>query len=125
ERPLRHRSRSGLRLLLLRGVPAPRACSGRRPGAPPGRVGGRARLGAHDLDATQSGGGAEGIGLIGPLPGEVVVVATEVAVGGGLLVDRPVELEVLAERTGPQVEVLAHELEDPGPADLLGAERLD
>src|SRR5919197_6550147 len=35
--------------------------------------------------------------LVGLLPGEVVVLAPEVAVGGGLLVDRPVQVEVAPE----------------------------
>jgi hypothetical protein len=35
-----------------------------------------------------------------------VVLAAEVTVGGRLLEDRPVELQVLAERARPQVEVL-------------------
>jgi hypothetical protein len=39
-----------------------------------------------------------------------VVLAAEVAVGRRLLVDRTVELEVLAERAGPQVELLVDEL---------------
>ena len=38
-----------------------------------------------------------------------MVVAAEVAVGGGLLEDRPVQVEVSAEGAGPQVEVLADE----------------
>ena len=45
------------------------------------------------------------VGLVGLLPGEVVVLAAEVAVGGGLLVDRAVQVEVVAERAGAQVEV--------------------
>src|SRR4051794_32980317 len=44
------------------------------------------------------GGLAQRVGLVGLLPGEVVVLAAEVAVGRRLLVDRPVQVEVLAER---------------------------
>ena len=40
-----------------------------------------------------------------------MVVAAEVAVGRGLLVDRPVQVEVLAERARAQVEVLVDQLE--------------
>ena len=39
-----------------------------------------------------------------------MVLAAEVAVGGGLLVDRPVQVEVLAERARTQVEVLVDQL---------------
>src|SRR5580704_6811227 len=45
----------------------------------------------------ESGGGVEGLGFVGLFPGEVGVFAAEVAVGGGLLVDRAVELEFFAE----------------------------
>ena len=58
----------------------------------------------------EPGGVAQRGGLVGALPREVVVVAAEVAVGGGLLVDRPVQLELLAERARAQVEVLVDEL---------------
>ena len=50
---------------------------------------------------------AQRVDAVGPLPGEVLVLAAEVAVGGGLLVDRPVQVEVAAERAGPEVEDLA------------------
>ena len=73
----------------------------------------------------QPGGGAQRVGLVGALPREVVVLAAEVAVGGGLLVDRAVQLEVLAEGARAQVEVLVDELGDLRAADLLGPERLD
>src|SRR5215217_2921360 len=73
----------------------------------------------------ETGGGAQRVRLVGLLPREVVVVAAEMAVGGRLLVDRAVQLEVLAERARPQVEVLVDELGDLRAADLLGPERLD
>ena len=50
---------------------------------------------------------AQRVDAVGPLPGEVLVVAAEVAVGGGRLVDRPVQVEVAAERAGTEVEDLA------------------
>src|SRR5918998_225899 len=59
----------------------------------------------------EAGGRGEHGGLVGLLPREVVVLAAEVAVGRGLLVDRPMELEVLAEGAGAQVEVL---VDQPG-----------
>ena len=55
----------------------------------------------------------ERVGLVGALPREVVVVAAEVAVRGGLRVDRPAQVEVAQDRRRAQVEVLAHELLDP------------
>src|SRR5207253_1182278 len=36
--------------------------------------------------ALEAGGGAEGVGAVGPLPGELGLAAAEVPVGGGLLV---------------------------------------
>ncbi len=50
---------------------------------------------------------AQRLGLVGALPREVVVVAAEVAVRRGLLVDRAVQSQLLAERARAQVEVLA------------------
>src|SRR4051812_45199871 len=67
---------------------------------------------------------AQQAGLVGFLPGAVVVLAPEVAVGRRLLVDRPVQVEVVAEGARAQVEVLGHELGDLPAADLLGAEGL-
>ena len=61
----------------------------------------------------QAGRGPERLGLVGPLPREVAVVAAEVAVRRGLRVDRPHEVEVADDRAGPEVEVLADELLDP------------
>ena len=46
---------------------------------------------------SETGGRAQRCRLVGPLPGEVGVVAAEMPVGGCLLVDRPVQLELLAE----------------------------
>ena len=46
------------------------------------------------------------------------VLAAEVAVGRGLLVDRAVQVEVLAERARAQVEVLVDELGDLRAADF-------
>ena len=56
---------------------------------------------------------AQDVGLVRRLPREVVVLAAEVAVGGGLLVDRPVQPQVLAERARAQVEVLVDQRLDP------------
>ena len=63
--------------------------------------------------AARPGGLAERVGLVDALPREVVVVAAEVAVRGGLRVDRPAQVEVAQDRGRAQVEVLADELLDP------------
>src|SRR6266704_2616333 len=52
------------------------------------------------------------LGLVGALPGEVGQLATEVAVGGGLRVDRPLEVEVADDGGRAQVERLADRLGD-------------
>jgi hypothetical protein len=46
------------------------------------------------------------------LPKELLVVAAEVTVGGGLLVDGPLELEVPDDATRPEVEVLLEDLDE-------------
>src|SRR5438445_13688206 len=58
-------------------------------------------LGRRRLALPEARGLAEQLRLVGLLPGEVVVVAAEVAVRGGLLVDRPVQIEVVAEGARP------------------------
>src|SRR4051794_1807410 len=60
----------------------------------------------------EPGGAAQLSSLVRLLPREVVVVAAEVAVGGGLLVDRAVQVQVVAEGTWAQVEVLVDERDD-------------
>src|SRR5690349_7472112 len=62
------------------------------------------------LGSAEACGRAQGGGLVRLLPREVVVLTAEVAVGGHLLVDRTVQLEVLAEGARAQIEVLHHEL---------------
>ena len=66
------------------------------------------------------------VGVVGVLPREVAVGATEVAVGRGALVDRPAQVEALDDRGRAQVE----HARAPAPAsfsrvDLRRAERLD
>ena len=72
-----------------------------------GREGERRGVSGSDgcrIALAEAGGLAQRVGLVRLLPGEVVVLAAEVAVGRGLLVDRPVQVEVLAERARTQVE---------------------
>ena len=78
----------------------------------------RARAGYAGVSGAlaEPGGLAQGVGLAGLLPGEVVVLAAEVAVGGGLLVDRPVQVQLLAEGARTQVEVLVDQLGDAWPS---------
>src|SRR5512133_1102278 len=86
------------------------------------RLGERLDGGARGAEA---GGLAQGGSLVGALPGEVVVVAAEVPVGGGLLIDRAVQVQGVAEGAGAQVEVLVDEPLDLPAADLVGPEGLD
>ena len=102
---------------IAHGSTTPRTRRSSRSSAPPCETEGTVRLSptccarrtACPLDA---GGGFSGVGLVGALPREVLVLAAEVAVGGGLLVDRPVQVQLLAEGAGAQVEVLGDELGD-------------
>src|SRR6476659_8393289 len=73
----------------------------------------------------ETGGLAKRVGLVGALPREVAVVAAEVAVRGGLRVDRAPKVEVAEDRGRSQVEVVVHEILDLRDRDRLGPERLD
>src|SRR4051795_2477993 len=63
--------------------------------------------------------------LAGALPGELLLRAPEVAVGGRALVDRLAQVEVPDDRRGTQVEHVLHGLADLDRVDGLGAEGLD
>jgi hypothetical protein len=54
----------------------------------------------------------EGFGLVGASPGELDIVAAEVAVGGGLAVDRFAQAEVTDDRAGAQVKVVGDQSSD-------------
>src|SRR3990172_5790567 len=69
-------------------------------------------LGAHRRARLEAGGVAQGVGLVGALPGEAGLGAPEVPVGGGGEIDRGQQIERLDDRLGAQVEVGAHELGD-------------
>src|SRR5918994_5235017 len=86
----------------------------------------RTRRGLLDADGfpRQPGGGAQCLSLVGPLPRQVEVWPAEMPKGRGLPVDRAAHVELLDDRTGPQVEVLAHQPLDRLVAHLTGAERL-
>src|SRR3954447_18642746 len=92
-------------------------------GAPPPPIQPRLRLGRRRLLQTSR---PPQLGrLVRLLPCEVVVLPAEVAVGRSLLVDRTVQVEVVAEGARSQVEVVIYELNDLGARDLLVAEGLD
>src|SRR4029078_12674506 len=108
--------------------PAPARAAAESPGAARARARAAPAAGAWalaDRGCAKTGGLAQRLGLVGALPREVVVVAPEVGGGRGLLKDRAVQPQVLAEGPGAQVEVRVDELRDLGHADLLGAEGLD
>src|SRR5580698_1492012 len=65
------------------------------------------------LARSEPGGRSQRVELVRALPCEVGVVASEVPVCGGLLVDRAVQLELLAERARAQIEDLVD-----GPRNL-------
>src|SRR6478735_9417660 len=74
---------------------------------------------------SDAGGGLQLVGAVRVLPGELGELATEVAVGRGLGVDRAEQVEVADDRGGAEVEYL-----EDGGLDLLvrddaGAEGLD
>src|SRR5512143_1334295 len=60
----------------------------------------------------QARGLAQHLGLVGRFPGEFGLVAPEVAVGSGLAVDRPQQVEHAHDALRAQVEVRLHELGD-------------
>src|SRR5947207_14290001 len=67
-------------------------------------------------------GCAEGVGAVGLFPGEAL--APEVAVRGGLLVDRPAQVEVLDDGGGPEVEHLPDHVPEPLRVGVSRPERL-
>ena len=75
--------------------------------------------------SSQAGLAAQQLGLVGALPGEVVVAAPEVAVGGRLAVDGPPQVEVADDGRRAQVEVRPDELLDDVQLDLLRALAVD
>src|SRR5215207_6055625 len=73
----------------------------------------------------QAGGVAQGVGPVGPLPGEARLVASEVPVGSGRRVDWAPELEVADYGSGPQVEVFLDQGAQRRLVHDLGTEGLD
>src|SRR5919199_6737234 len=81
--------------------------------------------GLHHLQTLDTGFGGEQVGFVRLLPGEVEIRATEVAVGGGLLVDRPAQLQLTNDLERTQIEVPVDELLDGADWHPLGPEGLD
>src|SRR5271168_4235401 len=68
--------------------------------------------------------GGENVRLVDTLPGELLFLAAEVAVGSRLLIDRPREIQHLAQSVGGQVEMRAHDLRELRIRQFPRAERL-
>src|ERR1051326_7154286 len=61
-------------------------------------------------------------GFVGRLPGEVGIAASEVAIGCGLLINRPAQVERVDNATRRQFEVRADQVRDDGRINFLCAE---
>src|SRR5579871_3019270 len=70
-------------------------------------------------------GRLEGVQPAQLLPRELLLVATEVPVGGGAAVDGAAQVEVADDGRRAQVEHLVHRGHDLGRVHLFGAEGLD
>src|SRR3569832_1495120 len=78
--------------------------------------------GNEDLNARRL---AQGLGLVGALPGHVDVRAAEVAVGGRLTIDGLQQIAHGDDDARTQVEDFANELDDPRLAEFAGADGID
>src|SRR3954462_11389945 len=85
----------------------------------------QARISVPRIVFLESEGALDVVELGGALPGELLLRAPEVAVGGRALVDRLAQVEVADDRRGTEVEHLLHRLADLDRVDGLGAEGLD
>src|SRR5450755_3890048 len=72
-----------------------------------------------------AGGGPERLRAVRALPGEIGLLAAEVAVGGRLGVDRPEQVEIADNRRRAEVEDAEDRVLDALDRHLLGAEALD
>src|SRR5438094_561486 len=80
--------------------------------------GARSRLRPTAVAALRGSGGSLGligqlIRLVGAFPGELGLGAPEVPVGGSLLVDRPYQVQHLAQSVRREIEMLADQLCQP------------
>src|SRR5277367_4288905 len=69
--------------------------------------------------------GGENVRFVDTLPGELLFLAAEMTVGGRLLIDRPREIEHLAQPVGGEVEMGAHDLRELRVRQFPRAECLD
>src|SRR5262249_58868298 len=82
---------------------------------------GRGRYRCAELDARVV---PQILDAVRPLPRELGLGASEVAVGGGLLVDRPAQIEILDDPGGREIAMTpGHRLAPPVP-DLAGSKRI-
>src|SRR5438132_10235119 len=70
-------------------------------------------------------GALDVVELGGPLPGELLLGAAEVAIGGRALVDGLAQVEVANDGGRAKIEDLLHGTADLGGVDRLGPEGLD
>src|SRR5450755_747610 len=63
--------------------------------------------------------------LAGCFPGEIRVIASKVAVGRGLAVNRPAQVERFNDALGRQFEIRPHQILNDGGLDFAGAEGID
>src|ERR1051325_7268354 len=68
---------------------------------------------------------AQRLGLVGPLPGKLGLVAAEVTIGGCLPVDGPAQVEGLDDAARRQLEVRAHDIRELEFVDLACPLRVD
>src|ERR1700736_270965 len=111
---------------------APRLSGQRRVPLPPARTrtcrptaarSARGRCGGQQGLGTRVAG--EVLGQVHVLPGQVQIVATKVAEGRHLAVDRTAQLEGADDPEGGEIDVFVKQLFDPRDGHTLGAERLD
>src|SRR5690554_5960225 len=72
----------------------------------------------------EAGSRAQGSDTVGALPGQIQVVAAEVAVSGGLAVNGPAQVQVTDDRAGAQIEVFRDQAGDLLIRNYTGAEGL-
>src|SRR6476661_3591734 len=85
---------------------------------------GRCLFDANRFARRQTGRRGERLRLVGLLPGEIEIVAAEVAEAGGLAIDWPAQVKLLDDGAWPKVEMLADEAGNLVVVDLASAEGL-
>jgi hypothetical protein len=80
---------------------------------------------SREPDVSGPGGSSQNLGPVGALPRKLRLVSPEVAIGGGLAVDGPEQIQHLDDALCTQVEVLADQGLDVRLVGLCGAECLN